>query len=547
MRHFFLLGIGLICLAVSLPVAARNRSAAREAYKTAVDYHEWLNSRAKSSRTKEHYNRSVFLFKRVIDHDPTYGACDDSLYAIATIFDEMAERFGSRTDLNRAIYYYEFVAKEYPLTRHKKSALNRAQKLRDHRDRPPPTQTATLKSKGKLALVSEIRYWSNKDYTRVVIQLDREASFTKSVLRNPDRIYFDLEKSRLDPNFVDRAYDVNGLFIKQIRVGENRPGIVRVVLDFERINNHTVFALYDPYRIVIDTRGNPDNSDGGDSFDNRTAPGRGGSGNTQDGTSQSAASNGSATPNHNGDWTLTRTLGLKVGRVVIDPGHGGKDTGTIGPSGLLEKELVLDVAFRLKKLLEERLGTDVILTRDDDRFIPLEERTAIANQNSADLFISIHANASHNRRVSGVETYVLDFARSDSEREIASRENASAQRNIRELEDLLKQIAAEDYNQESRDLALVIQSNLIHDLSSEMSDPRDRGVKQAPFIVLIGSNMPSVLTEIGFISNPTDEKYFSQDEARTQVAEALYNGVEAYFRSLGGVPARTSATSVSGR
>ena len=173
----------------------------------------------------------------------------------------------------------------------------------------------------------------------------------------------------------------------------------------------------------------------------------------------------SPSPTHRGDWTLTRTLGLKVGRVVIDPGHGGKDTGTIGPSGLREKDLVLDIAHRLKDRLEERLGMDVILTREDDRFVPLEERTAIANSNSADLFISIHANASRNRRVSGVETYVLDVARSADERDIASRENAGSQRNIRELENLLKQIAAGDYNQESRDLAHVVQKSLIRDLS----------------------------------------------------------------------------------
>jgi N-acetylmuramoyl-L-alanine amidase len=231
--------------------------------------------------------------------------------------------------------------------------------------------------------------------------------------------------------------------------------------------------------------------------------------------------------------------------VVIDPGHGGRDTGTIGPSGLKEKDLVLDIAHRLRAKLEERLGTDVILTRDDDRFIPLEERTAIANQNSADLFISIHANASRHRRVSGVETYVLDFARSDAEREIASRENASSQRNIRELENLIKKIAAEDYNQESRDLAHVIQESLVRDLSPQMSNPHDRGVKQAPFIVLIGSNMPSILTEVGFISNPSDEHYFTQVEARDQVAEALYRGVESYFRSLGGVPVRQDAASGS--
>ena len=522
MAFIRLLGIGLIGLLIIQTGIARDRKAAREAYQSALDYHEWLNSQPKNSRTQKHYQRSIFLFRKVIDHDPTYGACDDSLYHIATLFDELAERFGSSTDLNRAIYYYDFLAREYPLTRFRAQALARAQELRN----PPKSSSPRA---GKLASLSEIRYWSNKDYTRVVIQLDREVEFKKSVLSNPDRIYFDLQDVTLDPEFVDRVYDVNGLFIRQIRVAENRPEIVRVVLDFERINNHTVFALYDPYRIVIDTRGDA-RSDAADT----TAT------SSSDQIGETAAS---PSPTHGGDWTLTRTLGLKVGRVVIDPGHGGRDTGTIGPTGLKEKDLVLDVARRLRDRLKERLGTEVILTREDDRFVPLEERTAIANQNAADLFISIHANASRHRRVSGVETYVLDFARSEAEIEIASRENASSQRNIRELEDLLKQIAAEDYNQESRDLAHVIQKVLMRELSPQMSDPHDRGVKQAPFIVLIGSNMPSILTEIGFISNPSDERYFSRQEARNQVAEALYRGVEAYFRSLGGVPSRQDAAS----
>lgn len=541
-----LLTVGLLIGLVSIQTGfARDRKAAREAYQSALDYHQWLLAQPRDSRTVNHYARGIFLFRKVIDHDPTYGACDDSLYYMATLFDEKAERFGSPTDLNRAIYYYEFVAREYPLTRFKTDALSRSRELRDIREGGSSHHDMSSR---ELASLSDIRYWSNEDYTRVVIQLDREVDFDKSVLSNPDRIYFDLHDVALEPEFDDRTYDVNGLFIRQIRVGENRPNIVRVVLDFEQINNHTVFALYDPYRIVIDTRGGSRSKSQAIASSGPATAGEG----QQDpvttappATTNSGIADPSPSPTHRGDWTLTRTLGLKVGRVVIDPGHGGRDTGTIGPSGLREKDLVLDIAHRLREKLQQRLGTDVILTREDDRFIPLEERTAIANQNSADLFISIHANASRHRRVSGVETYVLDFARSDAEREIASRENASSQRNIRELENLLRKIAAEDYNQESRDLAHVIQKTLIDDLSPQMSNPHDRGVKQAPFIVLIGSNMPSILTEVGFISNPLDERYFRGEAARDQVAEALYRGVEAYFRSLGGIPARQDAASGS--
>jgi len=231
--------------------------------------------------------------------------------------------------------------------------------------------------------------------------------------------------------------------------------------------------------------------------------------------------------------TLTRTLGLKVGKVVIDPGHGGKDPGVTGPSGLKEKDLVLDVGLQLRDFLKNRVGIEVVMTRDRDVYVPLEERTAIANQIGADLFISIHANGSPNRKVRGIETFVLDFSSSEDERRVASLENASSQNTIAALEDLLRSIARGDYKQESRDLARIVQTNLHGKLSKSLEGQTNRGVKQAPFIVLIGSNMPSILTEVGFISNPSDEKYYKSDTSRDLLAEALYTGVENYFQSLG--------------
>ena len=528
---------------------SKDRKAAREAFQKAVEYHDWLKERPKEKRTNSQYKRSIYFYRLVVDNDPTFGGSDDSIYAMATLYDEMAERYDSDYYRRRAIYYYEFVAKEYPLTKHKSVALKRADELAHPKpNSPPPNKAAQAKANpDNLATLSEVRYWSNEDYTRVVLQLDREVKFEKSILSNPDRIYFDLDSTYASDELIGKRYAVNGLFITQLRVAENRPGVIRVVLDFEKINQHTVFALYDPFRIVIDTRG-PTRQVASKSPDGETesAP----SGQPSDPSSSTPSIPGAGAPpapTANGDWTLTRTLGLKVGKVVIDPGHGGKDTGTIGPTGLKEKDLVLSVALKLRDLLEERLNTEVILTREDDRFIPLEERTAIANQEGADLFISVHANASRNRRASGIETYVLSFATSDAEREVASRENASSQRNIRELEDLLKKIAMEDFNQESRDLAHAVQTELFSELSDERPRQKNRGIKQAPFIVLIGSNMPSILTEIGFISNPDDEKYYRNADAQNQVAEALYKGLESYFRSLGTLPATGAVSAASGR
>lgn len=538
----------------------RDRQAAREAFEQASNYYQRLMARDESERTPGQYRRAIFLFRRVVDHDPTFGASDDALYRVATLYDEMASRYRNEAYKDRASYYYEFVAREYPLTKYRNEALARVQTLRS----PPPDQNfsgqaASNKSStpghtsaeadpqpdaDNLSTLNEVRYWSSEDYTRVVLQMDREVKFEKGVLRDPDRIYFDLNGARLQPGMEARDFEVNGLFIKKVRVGENRPGVVRVVLDFEKINRHTVFALYDPYRIVIDTRGDKrqtvqEEIDRNDSV--RTAeaviPL-----NTDEGKREEVSNAiRKPAPNLEGDLSLTRVLGLKVGKVVIDAGHGGKDTGTIGPNGLKEKDLVLDIALRLSRMLKEQLGVEVILTRKEDVFVPLEERTAIANQQGADLFISIHANASRNRKVSGVETFILDFATTADERDVASRENAGAQRTIRELEDLLRQIALGDYNHESRDLARLVQKHLHLTLNSKGASRYNRGVKQAPFIVLIGSNMPSILTEIGFISNPREELYFRDSEGRNEVAAALYGAIEEYFQALGSVPAAQRA------
>jgi N-acetylmuramoyl-L-alanine amidase len=248
-----------------------------------------------------------------------------------------------------------------------------------------------------------------------------------------------------------------------------------------------------------------------------------------------AASTHEAAPTSLGDRSLTRTLGLKIGRIVLDAGHGGHDTGTIGPDGLMEKDLVLDVALRLGRLLETRLGADVIYTRDDDTFIPLETRTAIANQHQADLFISIHANSSSDPSARGVETYYLNFTSNPDALEVAARENAVSQKSIFELQDLVKKITLKDKIDESRELATDVQESLYSGLASRHSTLRDRGVKKAPFVVLIGANMPSVLAEISFVSNPTDEARLETPEYREKIAESLYRGIAKYAGGLSGV------------
>ncbi|HEV2987508.1 MAG TPA: N-acetylmuramoyl-L-alanine amidase [Candidatus Angelobacter sp.] len=242
-----------------------------------------------------------------------------------------------------------------------------------------------------------------------------------------------------------------------------------------------------------------------------------------------------AAPTATGERSLIRALGLKIGKIVVDAGHGGHDTGTIGPNGLMEKDLVLDVALKLGKLLEERLGAEVVYTREDDTFIPLETRTAIANKEQADLFISVHANSSSDASARGIETYYLNFTSSADALEVAARENSVSEKSIHELQDLVKKIALKEKIEESREFAVDVEKSLYSGLGTKNSGIKDRGVKKAPFIVLIGANMPSILSEISFVSNPSDEKKLRTNEYRQRIAESLYKGIARYINGLAGV------------
>ena len=247
-------------------------------------------------------------------------------------------------------------------------------------------------------------------------------------------------------------------------------------------------------------------------------------------------------PTEAGSRTLTRALGLKIARIVIDPGHGGHDTGTIGPTGLKEKDVVLDVGLRLKKLLESKTGAEVIMTRSDDTFIPLEERTAIANEKGADLFISIHANASRDKRARGIETYYLNFTSNPEALEVAARENATTQESVHQLQDLIKKIALTEKIQESQDFAVQVQREVYTRLRKLTGEQKDRGTKKAPFVVLIGANMPSVLAEISFLTNPRDERLLKKPDHREEIAKALHRGISSYVSGLGGVKVAQQAS-----
>jgi N-acetylmuramoyl-L-alanine amidase len=249
-----------------------------------------------------------------------------------------------------------------------------------------------------------------------------------------------------------------------------------------------------------------------------------------------------AQPTADGQRSLVRTLGLKINRIVVDAGHGGHDSGTLGPGGIQEKDVVLDVALRLGALLKQKLGADVIYTRDDDTFIPLETRTAIANKAQADLFISVHANSSPDSSARGVETYYLNFTTSADALETAARENAVSDESIHQLSDLVKKIALQDKINESREFASDVEQSLYGGLEDGNSGLKDRGVKKAPFVVLIGANMPSILAEISFLTNPSDAQQLRDPKYRERIAESLYRGVSRYVGSLSGVRIADAST-----
>jgi N-acetylmuramoyl-L-alanine amidase len=254
-----------------------------------------------------------------------------------------------------------------------------------------------------------------------------------------------------------------------------------------------------------------------------------------------------------GQSTLTRALGLKIGRIVIDAGHGGHDTGTIGPTGLMEKDLCLDVALRLGKLIQQKLPeTEIVFTRSDDTFIPLEERTQIANDLKADLFISIHANSSPDHGARGVETYYLNLKGSPEAMEVAARENAVSQGSVHDLEDMVKKIARTEKIDESKELAEDIQDSLSKRIQKTAKPVKNRGVRKAPFVVLIGADMPSILTEISFLSNPADEQLLKKPEHRQRIAEGVFTGMTSYLESMNsmnvtntGRPARPAVVSAA--
>ncbi len=537
--------IGLIFIVGHLwslaPIYARS-SEAQRAYRQAQ---EALSVFAKSRKVRYRscWLRVIGRFKRVYFRYPESPVAPKALYKTARLYEELYRYSGRRGDLIYALKYYRLLWERYPQNPLVKNALKRSifiyenylrnpvqalalkRQLRrwsTHQKpplkaqaRPSPRRSSPKTSRTTLAFkktkeVRDIRHWSSQDYSRVVIDLSGKVKFKVHLLKahagKPPRLYIDCTPARLSP-YIKPLWRISDGLLYQVRVGQYRPKTVRIVLDLKSLSDYRVFFLNDPSRLVVDLVGNYTPSEG------------------------QGCRNTHKIKIKEGPLSLAQQLGLCVKRIVIDPGHGGKDSGALGRSGLKEKEVVFKVARLLAQELRKR-GFQIIFTRNRDVFLPLEHRTAIANMRKADLFVSVHVNSSPNRHARGVETYYLNFARDKEAMRVAALENATSARSLGDLQDLLKHLLLNTKIKESRRLAYDIQKSLVRELRKRYPYVKDRGVKTAPFVVLIGTRMPAVLVEIGFISNRYEERRLRNQAYLKTIARGLAQGIERYMKQI---------------
>ena len=475
------------------------------------------------SQVADDAHQAVAVFLRLPDEYPGSPLADDALLAAARL-EETA--LGDRA---AAWGLYRDTVERYP----RGDQVDAARERRDALARFAPAQRVAIPSPktggsapkpGKRQALNDIRFWSNPGYTRVVLYLSAQVGYTANFIpaesgsgSNP-RLYLDLAGAVPAGGLAETTPVGDGL-LKQIRTGRPEPGKVRVVLDLVSFRDYKIIPLEDPYRIVIDIAG-ADFPELKNNPPQLIATPAGG-----DGIGKVLEAVPADKPLA---VQLPKLHGGTLRRIVVDAGHGGKDPGAIGPHGIQEKDVALALAREVGKQLEKDLGCEVILTRSDDTFIPLEERTAIANKVGADLFISIHANASPKGSAYGIETYYLNFSKNDQAVAVAARENGTSLKQVGDLELILFDLMANAKINESSRLAAEIQRALVEDLDRSYSSVRDLGVRQGPFYVLLGATMPSVLVETAFISHAREEARLQDPAFRAKAAEAIVRGVRSY-------------------
>lgn len=385
----------------------------------------------------------------------------------------------------------------------------------------PPVSEATIPQTQAAALVVEMRRWSNPDYTRIAVTLDREAKFEFHQLPQlpgssaPPRMYIDIFSARIGPGVKDISIG-DGL-LKTARIAQYRPDIVRVVLDLDSLKDCKTFTFSDPFRIIIDVKGER-RAELSRPMETVLAPLP---------VPAIKPDRGEEKPK-----PAAKTVIGKIRRIVVDAGHGGHDPGATGAKGTKEKDIVLLIALKLADKLREDLGLDVVLTRSTDVFLELQERTAIANQVGADLFVSVHANASLNRGASGIETYYLNLAKTEKAAQLAAKENGTSLEKVSLLQAVLFDLMANYKLNDSAYLAEEVQKSVYRKVGGQYQGVKNLGVKQGPFYVLVGATMPSILVETAFLSNEREEERLNDPAYQEKTAEGIMEGIRGYINAV---------------
>jgi N-acetylmuramoyl-L-alanine amidase len=513
---------------------------AKEKYLRADACYRKMLKSARKQKYRDQWLSCIEKFQAVYRHDPSGPWAAAGLYQSAVLYQGLYKRSFKSSDRQKAVETFAYIVANYPQSRYRpkaqkalrgypstaaSSAAGVARKTTGKRQATDNIGGETIKqgqkgyaaqetpdtSQAGIVMVEGLRFWSNPSYTRVVIDAARETPYNHRLLKKdvsmqkPQRLYVDLSNSKLGKD-LEKFIPINDNLLSDIRAGQRTPRSVRVVVDIKSFKTYKIFSLKNPFRIVIDVWGTG------------AAPRRSIAGKDTPGTQLPPGA-------------LAKQLALGVSRIVIDPGHGGRDYGAPGYlKGVHEKNVVLKIGKKLAVKLRRELGCDVIMTRSTDRHLTLEERTAIANTKNADLFISIHTNAARNRRAVGIETFFLNLATDDDAILVAARENATSTKNISDLEAILSDLMQNAKINESSRLAVHVQRSMVNHMKKYYSRIKGKGVKQAPFYVLLGAQMPAILIETSFISNSRECRRLLSSTYQDRLCDAIVQGVREYIK-----------------
>ncbi len=506
----------ILLLHLSQPYPAGGKSAKQLYFDGEACYKELCEHRSRQ-KYRSYWESCIERFADVYRQYPENPWAPAAMFMSGRLYENLYEHSYNNNDREKAAAIYNRLIDTYPDSDYRNKALERLDRMPDAIENAISQSIAASASaesnhaadereqsrNSQMATVTGIRYWSSPEYTRVVIDATKETSFQNNLLnKDPSiskpyqRLYVDLNNTRLGD--VEKKIPINDSLLRTARAGQHTKDVVRVVVDIKSFEDYNIFSLKNPFRIVIDVRG--------EQKQKLPAP----------------ASDPVITP-----------FCLKVERIVIDPGHGGKDCGAPGYlRGVYEKDVVLSISKKLAERIRQKFDCDVLMTRRTDKYLTLEERTAFANTKKADLFISVHANAARSHRAFGIETYFLNLTSDEEAIAVAARENATSRKNISELDSILQDLLNNAKINESSRLATYVQESLCSHLSGKYSRINDKGVKQAPFYVLLGAQMPSILIETSFISNQRECQRLTDSDYQSNVCEGIIKGISSYIDAM---------------